>query len=108
MPGAQLVGTRRTPWVRGPSSVVDAMVLSGVTTDNKVYFERVVVYRPNPSPGYRTIVNGIGDVIDTVINSGEAIAAAFVQDTDAAGLIKNFMEFTVAVPDADGNLTLTD
>lgn len=108
MPGANLVSTRRTPWVRGPSSVVDAMVLGGVTIDHDVYFERVVNYSSFKSQGGKTIVDAIGVTIDNVISTGNAIGAAFEQDTDAAGLLKNFMSFTITVPNTAAGTEITD
>lgn len=108
MPGANLVSTRRTPWVRGPSSVVDAMVLGGLTVDHDVYFERVVNYASFKSQGGKTIVDAIGVTIDNVLNTGNAIGAAFEQDTDASGLLKNYMAFTISVPNTAAGTEITD
>ena len=97
MPGGTLVSTRRTPWVRGPSAVIDAMVLGGVSTDNQVYFERVIPHSTFTRAHADAVVAAIGSTIDTVINDGHALGASFAQDTDQAGLLHNFMRFTVGI-----------
>ena len=105
---ARLVATRRTPWVRGPSAVVDAMIVAGASAGHDVYFERVVPYTAFVNKGAHAIIDPIGATIDTLIDSGTAIAAAFVQDTDAAGLLVNYMEFTVLVATTDEGGDVTD
>ena len=84
---AKLVSTRRTPWVRGPTAVVDAMVLGAVSLNHDVYFERVVAYTAFVAKGAHAIIDPIGAAIDTVINAGTAIGAAFVQETTAGGTL---------------------
>src|SRR5207244_2684715 len=84
---AKLVSTRRTPWVKGPTAVVDAMVLGAVSLDHDVYFERVVAYTAFLAKGAHAIIDPIGAAIDTVITSGTAIGAAFVQETTAGGTL---------------------
>ena len=108
MPGAKLVSTRRGPWVRGANSVIDAMTLGGITLDHEIYFERVVPYKSFLDQGGTSIVDAIGVTIDNVINAGSAIGAAFEQDTDASGLLKNFMSFTISVTSSVTGSELTN
>src|SRR5512146_2830036 len=105
---AKLVSTRRTPCVRGPTAVVDAMVLGAVSTVHEVYFERVVAYTAFLSKGVHPIIDPIGEAIDTIITSGNAIAAAFVQDSAANGLLTNMIEFTILVATTDEGGQITD
>ena len=104
----KLVSGRRTPWVRGPSAVVDAYVLGGATDANDVYFERVVPYTSFLNKGWRAILDPIGVTIDDQILSGTAIGASFVQDTSAAGLLTNYMEFTILLSTSDEGGQVTD
>ena len=104
----KLVSTRRTPWVRGPSAVTDAMLLGGVTEANDIYFERVVVYLNFVNRGFHAIMDPIGATIDAVVSSGTAIAASFTQEADASGLLGNFMEFVVEVEATDEGGQVTD
>src|SRR5438132_6782220 len=105
---AKLVSTRRTPWVRGPTAVVDAMVLGAVSLDHDVYFERVVAYTAFLAKGAHAIIDPIGAAIDTVITSGTAIGAAFTQDVGPSGLLVNNVDFTVLVATTDEGGEITD
>lgn len=105
---AKLVSTRRTPWVRGPSAVVDAMVIGGASQRHDIYFERVVAYSSFLARGAHAIIDPIGETIDSQIDSQTAIGAAFTQDTDPSGLLTNYMEFTVLVATSDEGGQITD
>jgi hypothetical protein len=105
---AKLVSTRRTPWVRGPTAVVDAMQLGAISTDNEVYFERVVAYTTFLNQGAHPIIDPIGEAIDAVLNSGTAIAATFSQDSGPSGLLTNYIDFTILVATTDEGGDITD
>src|SRR5262249_12024080 len=105
---AKLVSGRRTPWVRGPTAVVDAYVLGGASDVYDIYFERVVNYQHFLSVGAHAIIDPIGVTIDDQISSGTAIGAAFTQDTSAGGLLTNYMEFTVLLATSDEGGQVTD
>ena len=105
---AKLVSTRRTPWVRGPTAVVDAMILGAVSLDHDVYFERVVPYKAFLDKGAHAAIDPIGAAIDTVITSGTAIGAAFVQETTAGGTLTNYIEFTIEIATTDEGGQITD
>lgn len=94
---AKLVSGRRTPWVRGPTAVVDAYQLGAVSDGHDVYFERVVAYTSFLAQGAHAIIDPIGDAIDTVLNAGTAIAATFAQDSGPSGLLTNYIDFTVLI-----------
>lgn len=105
---AKLVSTRRTPWVRGPSAVIDAMVLGAVSLAHDVYFERVVAYTAFLAKGAHAIIDPIGDAIDTPITAGTALGAAFSQDTGPNGLLVNNVDFIVLVATTDEGGEITD
>lgn len=84
------------------------MVLGAITIDHDIYFERVVNYASFKAQGGQTIVDAIGVTIDNVVSSGNAVGAAFEQDTDASGLLKNFMAFTITVPNTPAGTEITD
>ena len=105
---AKLVSTRRTPWVRGPSAVIDAMVIGGASDANDVYFERVVPYQNFINSNAHAFIDPIGATIDSQLASGTAIGAAFTQDTSPSGLLTNYMEFTVLVATSDEGGQITD
>ena len=105
---AKLVSTRRTPWVRGPTAVVDAMVVGGASDANDVYFERVVPREHFLAVGAHAIIDPIGATIDSQIASGTAIGAAFVQDTSPGGLLTNYIEFTILIATSDEGGQITD
>lgn len=105
---ARLVSTRRTPWVRGPSAVVDAMVLGAASSVHDVYFERVVAYKSFLAKGAHAIIDPIGAAIDAVLTSETAIAAVFTQDTDAGGTFANYIEFVVLVAETEDGGEITD
>ena len=50
----------------------------------------------------------IGAAIDTVITSGTAIGAAFVQETTAGGTLTNYIEFTIEIATTDEGGQITD
>jgi len=87
--------------------VIDAVTLGGVSTDHDVYFERVVPHAGFTVAHGREVVAAIGATIDEVLNAGTAIGAAFVQDTDEAGLLKNYMEWFFRIPSPDPDALLT-
>jgi len=105
---AKLVSTRRTPWVRGPTAVVDAMVLGAASDAHDVYFERVVAYSSLLTQGAHAIIDPIGEAIDSVLTSGTAIAAVFTQDASASGLLVNYIDFTVLVATSSEGGEITD
>jgi hypothetical protein len=105
---AKLVSTRRTPWVRGPSAVIDAMVIGAVTDGHDVYFERVMAYSAFLANGAHSNIDPIGAAIDTVIDSGTAIGAAFSQDTGPSGLLVNNMDFTILIATTAEGGEITD
>jgi hypothetical protein len=84
------------------------MVLGAATLTNDVYFERVVAYSAFLAQGAHAIIDPIGAAIDTVIDSGTAIGAAFSQDTGPSGLLVNNMDFTVLVATTDEGGEITD
>jgi|SRR5215472_244342 len=105
---ATLVSGRRTPWVRGPTAVIDAYVLAAVTTKYGVYFERVVAYKVFAAEGVHPIIDPIGASIDQVLDGGVAIAATFAQDTGKDGLLVNSMDFTVLIATTSEGGDVTD
>lgn len=105
---AKLVSGRRTPWVRGPSAVVDAYVLGASSSVHDVYFERVVAYTAFLAKGAHAIIDPIGEAIDTVITSGTAIGASFAQDAAANGTLVNNIDFIVLIATTDEGGDITD
>ena len=88
---------RRTPQVLGPNRVVDAVEIGATTTPSGVYFERIINYVLWKSglDIASGIMGPIADAIEYFLTEDVVIAAEYVQDLDAAGLVKNLIELTV-------------
>ncbi len=88
---------RRTPQVLGPNRVVDAVEIGATTTPSGVYFERVINYTLWKSglDIASGIMGPIADAIEYFLSEGVVIAAEYIQDLDAAGLVRNLIELTI-------------
>lgn len=89
--------TRRTPWVLGPSQVVDAMEVGVTTSGHHIYFERLVPYAQWKLFGAQDAVGGAAALIDLWLDEGTVVGASFVQDVDLSGLLVDYIEFVVEV-----------
>ncbi len=94
--------TRRTPWVLGPSQVVDAMEVGVTTSGHNIYFEVLVPYNQWKLFGAAPNVGGAAALIDLWLDDGLVVGASFVQDVDLSGLLVDYMEFVVEVPGNPG------
>lgn len=88
---------RRTPQVLGPNRVVDSVEIGATTTPSGVYFERVINYTLWKSglDIASGIMGPIADAIEYYLTEASVIGAEYVQDLDAAGLVRNLIELTV-------------
>src|SRR5262249_40300931 len=76
----------------------------GVSTiPHGVYFERAVPYADwVQSPvGVALYAEPPADNIETLLTNGPAVAATYVEDLDASGLVKGFIEFVLEVKSTD-------
>ena len=94
---------RRTPQVLGPNRVIDSVEIGATTTPSGVYFERVINYvlwksGLDIADG---IMGPIADAVEYFLTEDAVIAAEYVQDLDAAGLVKNLIELTVQFTPSD-------
>ena len=108
MPGTwDVVSSRRTTLVLSPTRVQDVMVIGVQTNPHGVYFERAVPYVDwIQSPvGVALYAEPPADNIEYLLTSGQAIAASYIEDLDATGLVQGFMEFVLQVESGDPNRT---
>lgn len=103
----------RTPQVLGPNRVVDAVTIGGSTVPSGVYFERVINYTLWKSglDIATGIMGPIGDNLESLLTQQAVVAAEFIQDLDAAGLVRNlfelWIEYTPPDPIQTGPMTTT-
>lgn len=94
---------RRTPQVLGPNRVIDAVEIGATTTPSGVYFERVINYTLWKSglDIASGIMGPIADNVESLLTQDAVIAAEYIQDLDAAGLVKNLIELTIQYTPSD-------
>lgn len=104
MPGSwDVVSTRRTTQVLSPTQVQDVMLIGVRTNPHGVYFERAVPYTDwvaNPL-GVGLYAEPPADNIETLLANGPAVAASYIEDLDATGLVKGFIAFVLQVASPD-------
>jgi len=106
MPGTwDLVSSRRTTQVLSPTRVLDVMLIGVQTIPHGVYFERAVPYVDwIQSPlGVTLYAEPPADNIEFELTSGAAIAASYVEDLDATGLVVGYIAFVLQVDSGDPN-----
>jgi hypothetical protein len=96
----EVVTTRRATQVLSPTRVQEVEIIGVVTKPHGVYFERAIpwadwIQSPAGADFYAAAPAGN---IEYLLTSGTAVAAAYVEDLDASGLVQGFMEFTVTIP----------
>ncbi len=98
---------RRTPQVLGPNRVVDAVEIGATTTPSGVYFERLITYVLWKSglDIASGIMGPIADAVEYFLSEEVVIAAEYIQDLDAAGLVKNLIELTLQYTPSDPGQT---
>ncbi len=98
---------RRTPQVLGPNRVVDAVEIGATTTPSGVYFERLITYVLWKSglDIASGIMGPIADAVEYFLGEDVVIAAEYIQDLDAAGLVKNLIELTLQYTPSDPGQT---
>ena len=101
----EIVSSRRTTQVLSPTRVQDVMVIGVQTIPHRVYFERAVPYTDwVQSPvGVALYAEPPADNIEYELTSGPAIAASYIEDLDASGLVQGFIEFVLQVESGDPN-----
>ena len=101
----EVVSSRRTTQVLSPTRVLDVMLIGVQTIPHGVYFERAVPYADwVQSPvGVALYAEPPADNIEYLLSSGTAVAASYVEDLDASGLVKGFIEFVLQVNSTDPN-----
>lgn len=99
----EVVSSRRTTQVLSPTRVLDVMLIGVQTIPHGVYFERAVPYVDwVQSPlGVALYAEPPADNIEFLLTSGPAIGASYVEDLDASGLVKGFIEFVLQVESND-------
>lgn len=102
--GFVLVSSRRSSEVVSPTVVQDVMLLGARTTPHNVYFERAVPYHDwlsAPVNQFDFYLLPPSDNIETALTSGPAIAASYIEDLDASGLVQGFISFVLEVKSND-------
>ena len=114
-----VVSSRRTTQVLSPTQVQDVMVIGATTVPSGVYFERNVPYTDwVAAQGLVGEGNELGlylsapaDNIETALASGSAVAASYIEDLNASGLVEGYVEFVLQVaspsPDKPGPFQAT-
>jgi hypothetical protein len=106
-----IVSTSRTTLVRSSISVEDVEEIQAETVPHRVFFIRYVPYASFDLQFIEVLVTPIAFAIESILGSGLAVGATFVQDLDASNLLTNAMEFTVQVqsskPGISGPFTTT-
>lgn len=97
----KVLSTRRIPWVRSTTLVVDAAEIGAETSRHGVFFLRVVPYQTFQDATALVLVAPIGYAIDSALDLDIVAGALFVQELDASGLLTNAVEFTVQAPSPD-------
>jgi len=75
------------------------MLIGVQTLPSRVYFERAVPYKEwVQSPvGVALYAEPPADNIESLLANGPAVAAAYIEDLDASGLVKGYIEFVLQV-----------
>jgi len=101
-----VVSSRRTTQVLSPTLVQDVMVIGATTVPSGVYFERAVPYTDwLAAQGLVGEQNELAlyllppaENIEGLISAGTVIAASYIEDLNAAGLVEGYVEFVLQVP----------
>jgi hypothetical protein len=95
-----VVSSRRTTQVLSPTKVLDVMVVGVETVPSGVYFERAVPYTDwvKSPAGVDFYAAPPADNIEYELAQGTVIAASYIEDLDASGLVQGFIEFVLQVP----------
>jgi hypothetical protein len=96
----EAVSSRRTTQVLSPTQVQDVMLIGIKTIPHGVYFERAIPYADwlQSPAGIAFYAEPPADNIEFLLGNGTAIAASYIEDLDAAGLVKGFIAFVIQVP----------
>lgn len=99
----QIVSSRRTTQVLSPTRAQDVMLIGVQTKPHAVYFERAIPYTDwVQSPvGVALYAEPPADNIEYLLAQGTAVAASYIEDLDASGLVKGFIEFVLQVESND-------
>ena len=83
------------------------MLIGVQTIPHLVYFERAIPYAQwVQSPlGVALYATPPADNIEYELTSGPAVAASYIEDLDAAGLVQGFIEFVLQVTSSDPTKT---
>ena len=101
----EVVSSRRTTQVLSPTRTLDVMLIGVQTIPHGVYFERAVPYADwVQSPvGVALYAEPPADNIEYLLSQGTAVAASYIEDLDASGLVQGFIEFVLQVNSTDPN-----
>jgi hypothetical protein len=102
MPNYLVQSQRRTVQVLSPSQVLDVEEIGATTTPSGIYFQMAVPYESWLAVGSDAFLTPLATAIENEISSGQATGAVWRQDVDDAGLLTDFIDFTVTIPPAAG------
>jgi hypothetical protein len=88
--------TQRTPWVRSQTSAIDAMRIGFATQPHGVEAFVMVPYATFQLEGPNLIVEPIAFGIEVILDIPAADAAWYIEDADASGLLRGFIEYLVS------------
>ena len=91
-------GSHRDIQQLSDTTVVDIQRVAGVTKPSGIYFERVVPLTIFGTAAATAYVDELAAAIEQRIQGGVADTAAWSQDTDANGLLADYIEFFISVP----------
>jgi hypothetical protein len=97
-------GSSRTVQVLSSSQVVEVERIEAATVPHNVGFWRYVPIAAFNAEGSDPWLEPLAAAIEQRLASGLADDAAMVEDTDAFGLVQDFIDFIVSVPPGPGKV----
>jgi hypothetical protein len=92
------LGSHRDIQQLSDTTVVDIQRVAGLTQPSGIYFERVVPLTIFGTGAANDYVAELAEAIEQRIQGGIADTASWTQDTDANGLLVDFIEFVISIP----------
>src|SRR5438874_10771848 len=106
-----ITGSEDGPLVLSATNIVEGTTVKFVTHPHEIECESALPRSQVLRIGVGTVVSPLAYNIEQLLTDGTVIDAAFVQATDANGLLVGAMDFTVGLPSTDmfagGTLTAT-